>query len=107
MQDQSKRLSQPLQWTRASRLAVLAAVLILAIAGGVAAVIGSTSSTHARKGCIEVTVPSTLGAAVVRQCASTARNTCADPAHNQGLAANGALQEACRRAALPYGHVSG
>ena len=107
MQDQSKRLSQPLQWTRASRWAVAAAVLVLAIAGAVAAVVGSTSGTPAHKGCIEVTVPSTLGGAVVRQCGVTARQTCAHPASDPGLAANGALRDACQRAGLAYGRVSG
>lgn len=106
MQDQSKRLSQPLQWTRTSRLAVLAAVLVLLIAGAAAAVIGSTGGARTHRGCIEVTVPSTLGGAVVRQCGSTARSTCANPAQDPGLAANGALQDACRRAGLAYGRPS-
>lgn len=106
MQDQSKRLSEPLRWTRASRLAVACAVLVLAVAGGVVAVVGSTSGTPARRGCIEVTVPSTLGGAVVRQCGATARETCANPAGNRGLAANGALHDACRRAGVAYGSSS-
>jgi hypothetical protein len=107
MQDQSKRLSQPLQWTRASRLAVLAAVLVLVLGGAVAAVIGSRGGSPVRRGCIEVTVPSTLGGAVVRQCGATARGMCAQPAQNPGLAANGALRDACRRTGLPYGRASG
>lgn len=106
MQDQSKRLSQPLQWTRASRWAVAAAVLVLVVAGAVAAVVGSTSGTRSHRGCIEVTVPSTLGGAVVRQCGVTARHTCAHPDDNRGLAANGALRDACRRAGLSYGRPS-
>lgn len=106
MQDQSKRLSQPLQWTRTGRLAVAAVVLLILVAGVVAAVVGSSGSS-ARPGCLEVTVPSTLGGAVVRQCGTTARDTCAQPARNPGLAANGALREACRHAGLPYGRVSG
>ena len=69
--------------------------------------IGSTGGSLARRGCIAVTVPSTLGGAVVRQCGATARNMCAQPAQNPGLAANGALRDACRRASLPYGRVSG
>ena len=107
MQDQSKRLSQPLRWTRGSRLAVAGAVLALVVAAVVVAVVGSTGSTPRRRGCIEVTVPSTLGGAIVRQCGATARDTCADPAGNRGLAANGALREACRKAGLAYGRVSG
>lgn len=106
MQDQSKRLAEPLRWTRASRLAVACAVLALVVAGAVVAVVGSTSGTPTHRGCIEITVPSTLGGAVVRQCGSAARQMCANPAGNRGLAANGALRDACRRAGLAYGRSS-
>jgi hypothetical protein len=43
----------------------------------------------------------------VRQCGTTARDTCANPAANPGLAANGALRDACRHAGLAYGRISG
>jgi hypothetical protein len=99
---QSKRLAQPLRWTRAGRLAAILAVALLLAAGATAAVIGSTSGSHPRAGCIEVTFASTLGAALARQCGATARSTCAHPAQSPGLAAHGALREACRRAGLPY-----
>jgi hypothetical protein len=105
MQDQSKRLSQPLTWTRGGRLAVAAVVLLLLVAGVVAVVVGSSGGA-ARPGCIEVTVPSTLGGAIVRQCGARARDSCAHPGANPGLATNGALREACRNAGLPYGRSS-
>jgi hypothetical protein len=107
MFDQSKRLSQPLRWTRAGRLAVIAVGALLTAAVAVVVVIASTSGSHLRPGCIEVTFPSTLGGAVMHACGSQARRTCAAPAESPGLAANGALREACRRAALSYGRSSG
>jgi hypothetical protein len=103
MIDHSKRLSQPLRWTRAGRWSVIAAAAAILAAAAVVAVIASTGGSGLRAGCIEVTFPSTLGAAVTRQCGSTARASCAAPAQNPGLAAHGALRAACRRAGLPYG----
>jgi hypothetical protein len=103
MIDHSKRLSEPLRWTRAGRWAVVVAGVAILAALAVVAVIASTSGSGLRAGCIEVTFPSTLGAAVTRQCGSAARSTCAAPAQNPGLAAHGALRQACGRAGLPYG----
>lgn len=103
MIDQSKRLSAPLRWTRAGRIAVVSAVAALIAAAAVVAVIASSGGSAARRGCIEVTFASTLGAAVTHQCGSQARTTCAQPAQNPALAAHGALREACRKAGLPYG----
>jgi hypothetical protein len=102
MIDQSKRLSQPLRWTRSGRLAVGAVAAAFVAAVAVVAVIASTGSSL-RRGCIEVTFPSTLGAAVTRQCDGQARQTCASPRANPGLAAHGALRAACLRAGLKYG----
>lgn len=102
MTDQSKRLSAPLPWTRAGRIAVVSAAAALIAAVVVVAVLASTGSSP-RRGCIEVTFASTLGAAVTHQCGSQARATCAQPAQNPALAAHGALREACRKAGLSYG----
>jgi hypothetical protein len=104
MIDQSKRLSEPLRWTRAGRLAVLAVAVALLVAVVAVAVIASTSSSPQRAGCIEVTYASTLGGATMHACGSRARYTCARPAENPAAAAGGVLREACRRAGLPYGH---
>jgi len=103
MFEQSKRLSEPLRWTRAGRWAV-AVVVALLLAGTAIAIVGSTGSERLRPGCIEVTFASTLGAAAVHPCGAKARQMCASPSENPALAANGALREACRRAGLPYGH---
>jgi hypothetical protein len=102
MQDQSKRLSEPLRWTRSGRWAVIAAVLVLAL-GTVVAVVASTNGRRLAPGCIAVTFASTLGAATVHPCGARAREMCASPKENPGLAEHGALREACRRAGLPYG----
>jgi hypothetical protein len=103
MVDQSRRLSEPLRWTKAGRLAVVAAVVSLLVATAVLVVVVSTSGSKLGKGCIEVTFPSTLGAAARHECGARARSTCANPAANPALADRGALREACRGAGLPYG----
>jgi hypothetical protein len=103
MQEQSKRLSEPLRWTRAGRIAVIAVGVLLLGAVVTVAVIASTSDSRLRSGCIEVTFPSTLGAATMQRCGSGARVACAKPAVYPQLAANGSLREACVRARLPYG----
>jgi hypothetical protein len=102
MQEQSKRLAQPLHWTRAGRLAVLVTVLVLTVAS-VLAVIASSEPDKLAPGCIEVTFASTLGGAIDRRCGAHAREACLAPAQNPALAAHGALREACRKAGLPYG----
>jgi hypothetical protein len=102
MQEQSKRLSQPLQWTRAGRLAVLAAGGLLLAALAVVAVLASTTGSR-QAGCIEVTYASSLGAALMHPCGAHAREACARPDQYPAAAAHGALHEACRQAGLPYG----
>ncbi len=103
MQEQSKRLSEPLRWTRGGRLAVIAVSALLLAAMATVAVIASTSGSGRRAGCIEVTFASSLGAAVIHPCGARARALCADPAENPAAAAHYALREACRQAGLPYG----
>jgi hypothetical protein len=103
MHEQSRRLSEPLRWTRGGRIAVAAVVVLLA-GGAVAAVLASTTgSMKLAPGCIEVTFASTLGAAAIHPCGARARELCARPGENPGLAEHGALREACRRAGIPYG----
>jgi hypothetical protein len=104
MHEQSRRLSEPLRWTRAGRIATIAVVALLA-AGALVAVVVSASGGGQKlaPGCVEVTFASTLGGAVERLCDARAREACAEPAQNPALAAHGALREACRAARLPYG----
>ncbi len=102
--DHSKHLSEPLRWTSAGRVAMIAVVALLA-AGSIAAVVVSATGGGEKlaPGCIEVTFASTLGAAIERPCGARAREACAEPGQNPGLAEHGALREACRKAGLPYG----
>ncbi|HEX3691842.1 MAG TPA: hypothetical protein VHU13_00730 [Solirubrobacteraceae bacterium] len=103
MHEQSRRLSEPLRWTRGGRIAVIAVVALLALGTTVAVVISATGGGEKlAPGCIEVTFASTLGAAVDRRCGAHAREACARPGENPALAAHGALREACRKAGLPY-----
>lgn len=103
MMDQSKRLSEPLRWTRVGRLAVILAGAALLAALATVAVIAATSGSSRRAGCIEVTFASTLGAAVIHPCGANARTLCANPDENPPAEAHGALREACRQAGLAYG----
>lgn len=103
MIDHSRRLSEPLRWTKVGRLAVIAAVVSLLVATVVLVAVVSTNGSRLGRGCIEVTFPSTLGAAAQHACGARARNVCANPAANPALADKGALREACRGAGLPYG----
>lgn len=102
MHEQSRRLSEPLRWTRAGRIAVALVVVALAV-GTAAAVIASTAGKRLAPGCIEVTFASTLGAAAIHPCGARAREVCANPAQSPGLAEHGVLRDACRKAGLPYG----
>jgi hypothetical protein len=106
MQDQAKRLSEPLRWTRTSRWAVIVACAVLVAALAVVAVVAETKGSGKRAGCIEVTFASTLGAAAIHPCGERARALCANPAENPAAMAHGHLLEACREAGLPYGRAS-
>jgi hypothetical protein len=106
MIDQSKRLSEPLSWTRGGRLAVILASALLVVAVTTVAVIASTSGGR-RAGCIEVTYASSLGAALMHPCGTRAREACARPDQFPAAAAHGALRDACRQAGLVYGSPEG
>jgi len=101
MQDQSRRLSEPLRWGRREKTiaAGLLSCVVLAAIGLVA--FGLTSGAPARAGCISVTFASTLGAANVHECGGRARDTCAAPGGFRGVAAE-ELQAACARARYPF-----
>jgi hypothetical protein len=100
MQDQSKRLSEPLRWGKRERnvvAALLACVVLAAIGLGVFAL---TSGAPARKDCIEVTFASTLGGATEHACGGQARTVCATPGAFKSVAAE--LRAACKRAGFPF-----
>jgi hypothetical protein len=99
MQDQSRRLSQPLRWGRREKAAVIAVIVagMLALIGLV--VYGFTSGSPARADCIRVTFASTLGGADLSACGPQARRICAS---GQFRHIGPELREACRRAGFPY-----
>jgi hypothetical protein len=101
MQEQSKRLSEPLRWTRAGRIAVITASVCLLTAVVVLAAVALTSAPRDRAGCIDLTFPSSLGGANVYACGQRAREQCASP-RSIPLPAR-VVAFACRRAGLPVG----
>jgi hypothetical protein len=100
MQEQSRRLSQPLRWGRREKtvVAVLLSCVLLALAGLGAYAL--TSGAPARKDCISLTFASTLGAAVIHACGEPARRLCAEPNPSRQIA--GELREDCRRLGFPF-----
>jgi len=100
MQDQSRRLREPLSWGRRERTAVtvLAACVTLALIGlGVYAL---SSGAPARRDCVNITFASTLGAAELHACGAQARHICASPSAYHGAEAD--LKVACERAGFPF-----
>ncbi len=82
MQDQSKRLSEPLRWGRRERTVVvvmLACVVLVVVGLGAYAL---TSGSPGRKDCIEVSFASTLGGATEHACGPQARRVCASRARS-------------------------
>jgi hypothetical protein len=100
MQDQSKRLSEPLRWGRRERTVVAALLVCVVLAAVGLGVFAVTSGAPARKDCIEVTFASTLGGATEHACGAQARTVCATPGAFKSVAAE--LREACRRAGFPF-----
>jgi hypothetical protein len=101
--DHSKRLSEPLKWTRMGKIAVasiLAGVLVGVLGLAVYSALGGTSESA---GCVDVTFASTLGGSRLHACGEQAREVCASPASNPEATAGGALQTACEQAGYPYG----
>jgi hypothetical protein len=99
MQEQARRLSEPLRWGKrekaamASLLAVLAAALIALVAYGL------TTGGKARTDCIRVTFASTLGGGDLHSCGAKARQICASGAFRS---IRSELQQACEHAGFAY-----
>ncbi len=101
MMDQSERLAKPLRWTRAGKWAVIAtvALLLLGMAGLGIHALTTPGRPGAKQGCIDVTFPSTLGAADLYACGGRAKSICASPSVYKGVAD---LMQACGRAGYAY-----
>lgn len=106
MIDQNKRLSEPLRWTRAGRIAMISAAALLVAALATVAVLAATNGHAHKAGCIEVTFATSLGGGVMQPCGAHARAACAHPAEYPAAAAHNALRDACRKAGLPYGRAT-
>ncbi len=100
---QSRRLAEPLRWTRAGKIGVAAVVTLLVAAALGITVVALTGGTREARGCFEVTFPSTVGAAYVHACGPRAREICATPSRYRAAIPGGQLHAACRRAGYPYG----
>jgi hypothetical protein len=99
MQEQAKRLSEPLHWGPAQKRAVTVAVALL-----VAALVGLgayalTGGAAARRDCVSVTFASTLGGGELHGCGGQARRICASGSFPH-IAAE--LRAACARAGFAY-----
>jgi hypothetical protein len=101
MQEQSRRLAEPLRWGRREKtiVATLLSCLALALVGLV--VYGLTNSSSTPANCIDVTFASTLGGADLRGCGAKARKICASGHQFHSIQAE--LQTACRKAGFVFG----
>ncbi len=99
MQEQARRLSQPLPWGRREKTAVAAVLSCLVLGLGALGVYAATSGSPARADCVSVTFASTLGGAELHGCGAQGRRICAsgDFPH---LTAQ--LRSACARAGFAF-----
>ena len=99
MQEQARRLSEPLHWGRREKLAVGSLLVCVVLALGALGVYALTKGAPARADCITVTFASTLGGADLHGCGSRARAICASGSFPH---IEQELQTACRRAGFPF-----
>ncbi len=100
MQDQSRRLSQPLRWGRRERTIVAALLACVALAAAGLGAYALTSGAPARRDCIKSTSPPRWAArtSIVWR---TGPRVCASPGAFRHVAAE--LRASCRRAGFPFG----
>ena len=79
---------------RDKQLIAAVCVALLAVAVALAVTIATRQPGH-RSGCVEVTLPSTMGGARIRRCGADARAFCRQ---QRSIAA---VAEACRREGIP------
>ncbi len=94
VEDQWNRVNNPLRPRDRHVLAVFAVVAVLAVAGGIVAYL-LRPPPPSNAGCVVVTVASTMGGAILRNCGPAARTFCRE----QSNVANAAEQ--CVRLGYP------
>jgi len=99
MQEQARRLAEPLPWGRREKtvMAVFLSVVALALAGLLA--YGLSSGAPARADCISVSFANTLGASQVKACGAKAQTVCASGAY-RGVSEQ--LRAQCTKAGFSY-----
>ncbi len=99
MQEQARRLSEPLRWGRREKAIVGVLVAVVAAAAIALVVFAASSGAPARADCIDLEFPSTLGAAEVKGCGEHARQICSSGAY-KGL--KDEMRAACEHAGFPF-----
>lgn len=99
MQEQARRLSEPLSWDRRQKTSLAVALTCLVLALLALGAYALTKGSPARADCIRVTFASTLGGADLHGCGSKARSICASGAFTH---IEHELQAACEKAGFPY-----
>jgi hypothetical protein len=99
MFEQSRRLSQPLRWGRREKTLIALVLACALLAAGALLAFGLSSGAPARADCIDLSFPSTLGAAEVKGCGAEARTLCASGAY-KGIKHE--MQLACERAGFAF-----
>jgi hypothetical protein len=96
-----QRLSRRERWLLRSVGALTAAIVLLVV-------LALVQSSAARRGCVEITIASSLGGQPLSGCGSHARAICAG-AGSEGYSgsAREAVRSACARAGLPVGRPRG
>jgi len=100
MQNQSRRLSEPLLWGRREKTVIAVLVSCVALVAIGLTAFALSSGSKPRRDCIEVTFASTLGGATEHACGQSARRVCAS---SEGFAhVEAELRSACLRAGFSF-----
>jgi hypothetical protein len=99
MQEQARRLSEPLRWGRRERTAIAGFLLVCVVALGALGIYALTSGSPARADCIRVNFASTLGGGEIHGCGAKARGICTSGSF-RGI--DRELHQACTRAGFAY-----
>ena len=99
MQEQAKRLSEPLSWGRREKTAMGVFGAIVAAAVIALVVFALSSGAPARADCITLTFANTLGGSEAKACGQKARTLCATGAYPHLVEQ---MRTQCAHAGFPY-----